>query len=241
MSLYDGVFVPGGHAPMVDLYRDGDMGRLLTDAVGTQKIVGAVCHGPAALLSATRDDGSWLFAGRRLSAVTDEEEREFGTGEGAPWLLASRLREAGAVVEGGPSWQAYVVQDGRLITGRNPASAGRLADAMLAFPTRNWTPIAVGNVRRDFKRLCRRAGIDDADDWTTYDLRHSFASLVSDQVDDPTKVADLMGHTSTRTTDGYRHQVRLALPHAIGAWDQLLHEADTRRRKKQASPSGKAA
>jgi len=109
------------------------------------------------------------------------------------------------------------------------------------FPTRNGTPIAVGNLRRDFKRLCRRADIDDADDWTTYDLRHSFASLVSDQVDDLTKVADLMGHSSTRTTEGYRHQVRVALPHAIKAWNQLLDQADAKRRNKKSQPSAKAA
>jgi integrase len=109
------------------------------------------------------------------------------------------------------------------------------------FPTRNETPIAVGNLRRDFKRLCRRAGIDDADDWTTYDLRHSFASLVSDQVGDLTKVADLMGHSSTRTTEGYRHQVRVALPHAIKAWNQLLDQAEAKRRAKKAQSAAKAA
>jgi putative intracellular protease/amidase len=132
ISDYDAVFIPGGHAPMVDLFQDRDMGRILSDAVGAGKVVGAVCHGPAALLSATSDDGTWLFAGRRLAVVTDEEERAFGTAENAPWLLASRLREYGAVVEGGPNWEAFVVQDGRLITGQNPASAGQVAAAVLA-------------------------------------------------------------------------------------------------------------
>jgi putative intracellular protease/amidase len=129
---YDAVFVPGGHAPMVDLYQDPDMGRILSDAVARERIVASVCHGPAALLSASSDDGSWLFAGRHLAVVTDDEERAFGTAQNAPWLLASRLREFGAVVEGGPNWEAFVVQDGRLISGQNPASAGQLADAVLA-------------------------------------------------------------------------------------------------------------
>lgn len=129
---YDAVFVPGGHAPMVDLFQDHDMGRLLADAVAADKIVASVCHGPAALLSATDDDGTWLFAGRRISVVTDDEERAFGTADKAPWLLASRLREFGAAVEGGPNWQAFVVQDGRLVSGQNPASAGQVADAVLA-------------------------------------------------------------------------------------------------------------
>jgi putative intracellular protease/amidase len=129
---YDAVVIPGGHAPMVDLYQDRDLGRLLTDAVGAGTIVAAICHGPAALLSATGADGSWLFSGRRLTAVTDHEERAFGTADTAPWLLASRLRELGGVVDGGPDWQPFVVEDGCLITGQNPASAGPVADAVLA-------------------------------------------------------------------------------------------------------------
>jgi putative intracellular protease/amidase len=117
---------------MVDLFQDRDMGRLLADAVGTDKVIASVCHGPAALLSATNDDGTWLFGGRRLAVVTDDEERAFGTADKAPWLLASRLREFGAVVEGGPNWEPFVVQDGRLVSGQNPASAGQVADAVLA-------------------------------------------------------------------------------------------------------------
>ena len=41
------------------------------------------------------------------------------------------------------------------------------------------------------------------------------------------KVADLAGHVDTRTTEGYRHQVRSSLPHAIEAWDRLLDQAGT--------------
>jgi putative intracellular protease/amidase len=129
---YDAVFIPGGHAPMVDLFQDRDLGRVLTDAVRADTVVAAVCHGPAGLLSAIDEHGSWLFADRRIAVVTDDEEREFGTAANAPWLLAARLRERGAVVVGGPNWRAFVVEDGQLITGQNPASAGQLADAVLA-------------------------------------------------------------------------------------------------------------
>ena len=97
---------------------------------------------------------------------------------------------------------------------------GQYADDGFVFPTRNGTPQSVGNVRRSFKQLCQRAGLDG--DWTTYELRHSFVSLVSDQLDDLVKVADLAGHIDTRTTQGYRHPVRPSLPHAIEAWNRLL-------------------
>ncbi len=88
------------------------------------------------------------------------------------------------------------------------------------FCTRNGTPMTLNNLRRAFQQLCVRAGLGS--DWTTYELRHSFVSLVSDQLDDILNVADLAGHSDTRTTQGYRHAVRPSLPHAIDAWDRLL-------------------
>jgi integrase len=91
------------------------------------------------------------------------------------------------------------------------------------FCTRNGTPMTMSNLRRAFRQLCERAGLGS--DWTTYELRHSFVSLVSDQLDDLVKVADLAGHVDTRTTEGYRHSVRPSLPHAIEAWDRLLERS----------------
>ena len=93
-------------------------------------------------------------------------------------------------------------------------------DEGFVFCSRNGTPITMSNMRRAFQQLCARAGFGS--DWTTYELRHSFVSLVADQLDDLVKVADLAGHVDTRTTEGYRHAVRPSIPHAIRAWDQLL-------------------
>ncbi len=90
------------------------------------------------------------------------------------------------------------------------------------FGTRNGTAQSMSNLRRSFQRLCERAGLGR--EWTTYELRHSFVSLVADQLDDLVKVADLAGHVDTRTTQGYRHPVRPSLPHAIEAWERLLAE-----------------
>lgn len=130
-SDYDAIIVPGGHGPVEDLYCDADAGRLLVDAQNEGKIIGAVCHGPAALLAAQDDSGRWPFAGRKITALTDEEEIEFGTAENAPWLLAATLREKGADFQQGPNWDVYVVQDANLITGQNPQSSAALADAVI--------------------------------------------------------------------------------------------------------------
>lgn len=88
------------------------------------------------------------------------------------------------------------------------------------FCTANGTPYLLTNLRRYFRQLCERAELGGS--WTTYELRHSFVSLVADQLDDLVKVADLAGHVDTKTTQGYRHPVRPSLPHAIEAWNSLL-------------------
>lgn len=125
---YDGVFIPGGHGPMEDLVASDELGSLLVTMLDDDKVVGAVCHGPAALLSAARADGSWAFAGRRLAGFTDEEETQAGLADKAPWLLESRMRAAGGQVETGPAWQPFSVVDDNVVTGQNPASSTEVAE-----------------------------------------------------------------------------------------------------------------
>ena len=129
---YDAVFIPGGHGPMEDLPDCRPLGRILADLFDTGRVVAAVCHGPAGLLAARREDGTWLFARRRLTAFTNEEERQAGLADRAKWLLETRLREEGADFDQGQPWSSHVVVDGRLVTGQNPASSKQAAERTLA-------------------------------------------------------------------------------------------------------------
>jgi putative intracellular protease/amidase len=131
-AAYDAIFIPGGHGPMADLATDPDLGRLLVDADDREQIIAPLCHGPAALLSATRPDGSFQFAGRRLTTFTNEEELAGGTGEKTPWFVETRLRELGAAIDAGPAWSSTVVVDRNLISGQNPQSSAAAADQVLA-------------------------------------------------------------------------------------------------------------
>ncbi|GAA4995241.1 type 1 glutamine amidotransferase domain-containing protein [Actinopolymorpha pittospori] len=129
---FDAVLIPGGHGPMQDLAVNPDMGRVLERLLpDSTKVVAALCHGQASFLSAGNPDGSWLFKGRKLTAFTDEEERQAGLADNAPWLLEHRLRTAGAQHEAGPAWGSYVVVDDNLVTGQNPGSGEAAADAVL--------------------------------------------------------------------------------------------------------------
>ncbi|MEW1780080.1 type 1 glutamine amidotransferase domain-containing protein [Streptomyces sp. NPDC086777] len=128
---YDALFLPGGHAPMSDLATSVDLGALLVEADGRGGTVAALCHGVAALLSAERADGTFVFAGRTLTGFTDEEERQGGLGDAAPWLVESRLAERGALLKTGSPWSDTVVVDGNLITGQNPQSSVSAAKQVL--------------------------------------------------------------------------------------------------------------
>ncbi|MGV9385520.1 type 1 glutamine amidotransferase domain-containing protein [Nonomuraea sp. NPDC003707] len=133
---FDAVYVSGGHGPMEDLADNPTIGAIYAALTpNPHKVVAAVCHGVGALLPAKKVDGSWIFAGRRLTGFTDEEETALGFGDKAPWLLESRLREAGALFDGGPAFAPRVVVDGNLVTGQNPASAQPSAEAVVQLLT----------------------------------------------------------------------------------------------------------
>ncbi|HEY4020688.1 MAG TPA: type 1 glutamine amidotransferase domain-containing protein [Pseudonocardiaceae bacterium] len=130
---YDLVFVPGGHGPMEDLAVSGRFGALVSAFAAAGKPVAAVCHGPAALLSAVDTAGRWVFAGTRVTGFSNEEEGQVGFADRAPWLLEDRLVAAGGRFErsSGP-WEPHIVVDANLHTGQNPASSAPLADELVA-------------------------------------------------------------------------------------------------------------
>ncbi|MFK4106852.1 type 1 glutamine amidotransferase domain-containing protein [Streptomyces sp. NPDC019531] len=128
---YDAIYIPGGHAPMADLVHDADLGRLLNEADARGTTVAALCHGVSGLLSATKEDGGFTFAGRNLTSFTDEEENQGGLGQNSPFFVEDRLRDKGAVVQTGAAWSNTVVVDGNLITGQNPQSSTGTAEAVL--------------------------------------------------------------------------------------------------------------
>ncbi|MDH6236402.1 type 1 glutamine amidotransferase domain-containing protein [Cryobacterium sp. CG_9.6] len=128
---YDVVFYPGGHGPMEDLAVDAVSGAIMTEALDTGRILGVLCHAPAALLAAKRADGSWPFTGYRMTGFTDEEETLGGLAPKAPWLVQSRLVELGADFVAGAPWAPHMQIDRNLYTGQNPASSGVLAASII--------------------------------------------------------------------------------------------------------------
>ncbi|MFF8837269.1 type 1 glutamine amidotransferase domain-containing protein [Streptomyces sp. NPDC015130] len=131
LDEYAAVFYPGGHGPMEDLAVDPVSGRILVDALASGKPLAVVCHAPAAMLAATKADGTNAFAGYKVAAFTNAEETQAGFADKAQWLLETRLVEAGVDVQVGEPWVPNIVVDRNLVTGQNPSSSAPLAAEVL--------------------------------------------------------------------------------------------------------------
>lgn len=128
---FDAVFYPGGHGPLWDLAEDAHSIALLESFVAAGKPIALVCHAPGVLRHVKGPDGRPLVAGRNVTGFTDSEEAAVGLTSVVPFLVEDELTAKGALFSKGPDWAPYVVQDGRLITGQNPASSGPAARKLL--------------------------------------------------------------------------------------------------------------
>ncbi|MFJ6788842.1 site-specific integrase [Streptomyces angustmyceticus] len=89
------------------------------------------------------------------------------------------------------------------------------------FTTRTGEPLDAANVRRDFKAIVTRAGLEP--EWTPRELRHSFVSLLSDHGIPLDRIAQLVGHTSQATTEAvYRKQLRPVITEGAEAMDEIF-------------------
>ncbi|KZN29788.1 hypothetical protein N474_16660 [Pseudoalteromonas luteoviolacea CPMOR-2] len=132
-SKFDGVFVVGGKGPMFDLYKHAPLQNIISQIYESKGVVGAVCHGPAALVDVQLSDGSYLVAGKRVNGFTNQEEMAFGKKwrDQFAFLLEDKLKERGAIFEKDGLMLNQVTIDGNLITGQNPFSTVDTARAMV--------------------------------------------------------------------------------------------------------------
>jgi len=128
---YAAVFLPGGHGAMFDLPGSEPLRRILAQFLDSEKLVGAVGHGAAGLLAGYDGAAKPPIAGRRLTCFSNAEEASLGLCDYVPFLLETKLRECGAVVEVGAEFKEFVRTDRNLFTGQNPASTKLVAEAML--------------------------------------------------------------------------------------------------------------
>lgn len=128
---YDAVFFPGGHGPMGDLACDEINAHLVIDFYRQQKPIGAICHGPAALLTAAIEEPE-LLIDKEVTAFSNIEEMIVGLLDNIPFSLEDRLKTLGAKYNSATiPFTSKVKVSGKLITGQNPASAEKAAKEMI--------------------------------------------------------------------------------------------------------------
>jgi putative intracellular protease/amidase len=127
---FDTVFYPGGHGPMWDLVDNTDSIALIESFYNSGKPVAAVCHAPAVLHRVVYQ-GAPIVKGKRVTGFANSEEEEVQLTHVVPFLVEDRLKQLGGLFEKAPNWQSFVITDGRLITGQNPASSTAGAEALL--------------------------------------------------------------------------------------------------------------
>ena len=130
---YQAVYFVGGKGAMFDFPQNTKIKSIVSDYYQAGKVVGAICHGPAALVNVSLDDGTPLLANKTVTSFTNEEELFLipDAKEIFPFLLQTKLEEQGAKFDGGPLYLEQVVIDGQLVTGQNPWSVWKLAEAMI--------------------------------------------------------------------------------------------------------------
>ena len=154
-SGYVGVFIPGGHAPMVDLVTDPSLGKILTSFHDAHRTTAIICHGPIVLLSTLPNaeafrqsmiagDGKasslatgWPYAGYRMTVFSTGEEQALegpgplSLGGNVQFYPVNALAEAGGRVESIANWHPNVVVDRELITAQQPMSAPEFGDTLV--------------------------------------------------------------------------------------------------------------
>jgi integrase len=98
-------------------------------------------------------------------------------------------------------------------------------DTGLVFTTSVGTPLDASHVRRDFRSLCKKAGIEGV--WAPRELRHTFVSVMSVSGVAVEEIARLAGHASSRTTETiYRHELRPVITTGADVMDKIFTAAE---------------
>ncbi|MCE7761107.1 type 1 glutamine amidotransferase domain-containing protein [Pseudomonas putida] len=129
---YSVIYYTGGHGVMYDFADNKPLQELARKVYEKGGIVAAVCHGVAGLLKIKLSDNSLLLKGRKVTGFSDKEEQLVELDKVVPFSTEQELGfRGGKYSKHEDTWEPYVVEDGRLITGQNPNSTKLLAEKVL--------------------------------------------------------------------------------------------------------------
>ncbi|QGY32832.1 type 1 glutamine amidotransferase domain-containing protein [Pantoea cypripedii] len=131
-AAFDTVFYPGGHGPLWDLAESATSIQLIESFERAGKPIGFVCHAPGALRHVKAANGEPLVKGKQVTGFTNSEEAAVELTDVVPFLIEDEFIAQGAHYQKGADWMPFVVEDGNLVTGQNPASSEDVAKRLLS-------------------------------------------------------------------------------------------------------------
>jgi putative intracellular protease/amidase len=129
---FDAIFYPGGHGPLWDLAEDVDSKRLIEAFTVADRPVAAICHAPAVFRHTLGLNGKPLVSGREVTGFSNSEEAAAGLTDIVPFLVEDMLKSNGGAYKKGADWSSFVLCDGKLVTGQNPASSAEAAKKIMS-------------------------------------------------------------------------------------------------------------
>lgn len=120
---------------MFDLANDPISHKLISEFYEHNKIISAVCHGPAALAHVKLPNGTYFLDDQQVTGFSNSEEDAVQCTEFMPFSLEDALNKAsgGKYLKADENWgEKVVVSRGeKVITGQNPVSAEGVGRAIM--------------------------------------------------------------------------------------------------------------
>jgi putative intracellular protease/amidase len=134
LNEYDAIMVAGGLAPMFSFRDNEPLHDALRRFYESEKPTCIYCHGTAALVDLKLSDGSYLVSGKTVTGFSNAEEDYSDSFVGQkvmPFRVEDTLKQRGANYVQGGLFKAFVVRDGRLITGQQQYSGRKVAQVLV--------------------------------------------------------------------------------------------------------------
>lgn len=135
LDEFDALVVCGGLAPMFQFREHEALKRVISTFYEAEKPTAVLCHGVSALIDVRLSDGSYLVKGKTVTGFSNIEEDFSDRAVGKkvmPFRIEDELRRRGANYLQGGLFKAFVVRDGRLITGQQQYSGAKIGEAVIA-------------------------------------------------------------------------------------------------------------
>jgi len=135
LNQFAALVVCGGLGPMFQFRGNEDLKRTIAAFYEAEKPTAVLCHGVSALIDVRLSDDSYLVQGKTVTGFSNVEEDFSDKAVGQrvmPFRIEDELRKRGANYVHGGLFKAFVVRDGRLITGQQQYSGAKVAEAVIA-------------------------------------------------------------------------------------------------------------